>query len=373
MPVILTLENIDVVAFNREADDWGLLSINAATPLKMNTPAGEKSFPTAMHYYYYLKDPENTTYLQAILDCDTVAKAEKLGIEYFTELAKKDAARTNTLQTAWQKGGSDDAMDKAITAKLAQHPEVKSLLLKTEKSCLIKDTGNQEPPHQDGTWGWRKGGKISEFSPAEGAKPPGNKLGILYMIKRNEIFKADGKNDLVIENPAEYSESARKIMETKHPTSYLLDPALNLPKREAGVANSSTISKAASASDHASALYDSVKITALLVELNKTGGPWSVDTAKSTANSDQVLTDGTRNFTVEKDTISTKDADLITFKAMLTSFKMLCPNEKPKITVNNDMLKNLWETACRELSIQAEIVKEGSAPTNTSAPTPGGP
>ena len=359
MPKIIKLKENEIVAFNDENADWGIFSNNALTPIKMQTPHGEKTFPTATHYYQYMKNPDDLTYLEAILACATASET----VTYF-----------NSHLTSWlQEGGADKAANAAVTAKIEQHQSVKTALMQTENACLIFDTGSN-PDLQDGTWGYRSGGKKTDLATVPPALPPGNKLGILWMQKRNEIFKAIDKNDWVIEDPAALSETVRVNMESNLPATYLLDPAANLPSREA-VAPNSVITRSVTASTDeetaAAPFNEPDRISALLIELNKDGGRWSVDAAKSTADGDQHLTDGTHNLIVGTDTITTPDADLVTFRTALKAFAFLCPGDKPKITVNSAMLKNLWKKACAELSVEAEIVLVVPTPAPASTNTEG--
>ncbi len=212
MPGIKKLGYIDVVAFDRETDDWGNLSNYALIPIRMETPFGLIEFLTVEHYFQYKKDPENKAYLEQILNCTTAGDARRAG-------------RSCSLnKVAWDNGGADAAMDAALTAKVKQHPEVVATLMQTENACLIEDTGSRSPDNQDGHWGWKTGGQITETNTSKG-----NKLGILWMKKRNQIYAQLGKKALMVNDPQGLSEKARQIMRPKHPNQNLI--SLPLPTR----------------------------------------------------------------------------------------------------------------------------------------------
>ncbi len=211
MPGIKKLGHIDVVAFDRETDDWGNLSNYALIPILMETPFGLIEFLTVEHYFQYMKDPNNESYLKQILNCNTAGDARKAG----------RSCRLN--KVAWDNGGSDAAMDAALTAKMQQHPNVVATLMQTENACLIEDTGSRlDPQNQDGHWGWKTGGQITETKTSKG-----NKLGILWMKKRNEIYAQLGKNALMVNDPQGLSEEARQIMRRDHLHQNLIDLPLH--------------------------------------------------------------------------------------------------------------------------------------------------
>jgi len=237
MPGIKTLGNMDVVAFDREDGDWGLLSNYAVTPINIATPFGNRTFPTVEHYFQYMKDPNDQAYLNLVLSNPNPQHARDEGAKHFDEVNKRNPVLADSLKTAWRRGGADIAMDTAITAKIAQHQTVRDTLMLTEKACLIEDTGSRSPRNQDGNWGWKTGGQVDKF------KGVGNKLGVLLMHKRNAIHQAQQNVNMMVPNPAALSASARDFMETHYLSKNLIN--LPLPTRQATGARVSQASSAA--------------------------------------------------------------------------------------------------------------------------------
>jgi predicted NAD-dependent protein-ADP-ribosyltransferase YbiA (DUF1768 family) len=198
-------DSVDVVAFDREGEDWGVLSNYAEVPINMPTPFGTKTFPTVEHYFQYQKDPNDAKYLADILKGDA-QNARNLG------QTKKWADYRL----------ADEAMKRAIQTKL-ENPLVQQALLSTGKACLIEDTGSRSPKNQDGNWGWKTGGEVTPHVKA------GNKLGILLMEERNRMHQQQGNIAMVVQNPRELSERARGIMTRNHSTTNLIDLSKHLP------------------------------------------------------------------------------------------------------------------------------------------------
>ncbi|WP_454780444.1 NADAR family protein [Legionella sp. WA2022007384] len=198
-------DSVNVVAFDREDEGWGILSNYAEIPIKMQTPFGERTFPTVEHYFQYQKDPKDEEYLKKILKGDA-QNARNLGQD-------KQWADFKL---------ADEAMKRAIQAKL-ENPLVRKALKETENACLIEDTGSRSPQNQDGNWGWQTGGQIKAYSKT------GNKLGILLMEERNRIHQQEGHPALVVQNPRDLSERARGIMTRNHSKTDLIHLSKHLP------------------------------------------------------------------------------------------------------------------------------------------------
>jgi ribA/ribD-fused uncharacterized protein len=81
-------------------------------------------------------------------------------------------------------------MEQALRAKLKQYPTISQELINTGNSCLVEDTSERNEP----IWGWGNDGAGT------------NKLGILWMTLRNELFRAQGKTDLIVDPGKLYAE-----------------------------------------------------------------------------------------------------------------------------------------------------------------------
>ncbi|WP_412757528.1 NADAR family protein [Legionella bozemanae] len=196
-------DSVDIVAFDREGEEWGIFSNYAEIPIKMQTPFGEKTFPTVEHYFQYQKDPNDKAYLERILQGDA-QNARDLG-------QKK---RWSDFKLA------DQAMQRAIQEKL-KNPLVRRALKDTGNACLIEDTGSRSSQNQDGNWGWKTGGSIEPHATT------GNKLGILLMEERNRLHRQEGNFSMIVQNPRDLSERARGIMTRNYSNKNLIH--LSLP------------------------------------------------------------------------------------------------------------------------------------------------
>ncbi|MCW8400584.1 NADAR family protein [Legionella sp. PATHC038] len=198
-------DSIDVVAFDREGDEWGIFSNYAEIPIEMETPFGKRTFPTVEHYFQYQKDPQDKEYLDRILQ------------------GNAQNARDEGQKKAWTDFRlADEAMQRAIQEKL-KNPEVQKALRATGNACLIEDTGSRATNNQDGNWGWKKGGAIESFSDT------GNKLGILWMEERNRLYQRDGHFSTIVQNPGDLSERARGIMTRNYSNMDLFQLSKQLP------------------------------------------------------------------------------------------------------------------------------------------------
>ena len=198
-------DSVDVVAFDREGEAWGIFSNYAEVPIKMQTPFGERTFPTVEHYFQYQKDPHDQQYLDKILLGDA-QNARDLG------QTKRWANNDYTL--------ADAAMRRAIQVKL-QNPIVQQALRDTGNACLIEDTGSRSTKNQDGNWGWKVGGTTEPYAPT------GNKLGILMMEERNRLYRQEGRLSMIVQDPTDLSERARGVMTRNYSSQNLIH--LSLP------------------------------------------------------------------------------------------------------------------------------------------------
>ena len=204
-------DSVNVVAFDREGEDWGVLSNYAEVPIKMGTPFGMKVFPTVEHYFQYQKDPNDANYLNNILNGDA-QNARNLG----------QTKKWSDFKLA------DQAIQRAIQAKL-ENPQVQQVLKQTGDACLVEDTGSRSPRNQDGNWGWKQGGDIAPHSKT------GNKLGILLMEERNRLHIQDNNLSMIVHSPRDLSERARGIMTRNYPHTDLINLSKTLQTPQSAV------------------------------------------------------------------------------------------------------------------------------------------
>jgi len=222
---------IDVVAFDRQTDDWGIFSNYAPTPITMTTPFGNRRFPTVEHYFQYMKDPTNQNYLDEILINDNPQHARDHGKNHFADIEiKQGFSARQRLESDWRTRGADAAMNAALDAKLAQHAEFAEQLILTKQACLVEDTGTRSTPNQDGNWGLKLGGATDAFQGTVG-----NKLGIMLMEKRNQLYQADPKlTSMVVADPTALSNTVKIAMQTHYSKNSLVSghsTSLNLPEQ----------------------------------------------------------------------------------------------------------------------------------------------
>jgi predicted NAD-dependent protein-ADP-ribosyltransferase YbiA (DUF1768 family) len=416
MPVIKQLTTSDravtipVVAFDDPNEDWGILSNAAITPIEMDTAFGKQTFPSVEHYFQFMKDPSNKNYLDVILKKDSDGKVittpeevRELGEKHFKTLSVDEAVK---LQKAWRDGGADDAMANGVNAKLNQHyKKMTEILVRTGNALIVAETGNRPPKKQDGTFGWMSGGEIvKNLVTPPGLPEPGNKLGRLLMTKRNQLFDAMNKPELIVKTK-ELSEKGRDIMQNTYAGGNLI--TLNVPGSTAQAAdalgpipdlkfkhdplsktltgggttpvpppppppakNSSVLTASTTSSSSApkpGGFDDPDKIQKILTALNTQFPSAKWDRMPSPTG---VGIGDTRNnkFTVQKDSFTTDDNNVETFKAMLIGFKAINPNVEPKIAISNPQLQAIWEQACKDVGIKAIIVNAATpAPAQNTA------
>jgi predicted NAD-dependent protein-ADP-ribosyltransferase YbiA (DUF1768 family) len=86
------------------------------------------------------------------------------------------------------------------------------------------------------------------------------------------------------------------------------------------------------------------------------------------ASKDVVIGDkDNHNFTVQKSLLLTTDETLETFKAMLIGFQAVHPKNRPRITITEPRLEQIWKDACAATNVNAEIV-HAPKPAPTTEP-----
>ena len=313
-------------------------------PLEVSYEDTTLTYPTPAHYFQALKIPyDKRPDLHA-----QIAKAA-------TPAAAKTLASTliadNKLAVNWNAETSYQAMLKVINAR-AQSAEFKQALISTTNGYFYKDNYLTTSL----TWG---GGKDSTGE---------NQLGRALTDVRNRILTNESKNDLLVDFDALHARglSEKTELVTKKGKANGIPFRLQIqeeqparkeePVREA--ADKSALSGTSSISlPRPSGADGALNINnQIIVAL---GADWEFEEVPASAKVPAAFTrfkdKKKHSFEMHPDKLFTKDADKISFAAMLKAFAILHPGEKPSITVSNHRLKKLWEEVCAEMSLSADI------------------
>jgi ribA/ribD-fused uncharacterized protein len=146
---------VPVVYFYSDSAEFTELCNFAPSPFQVDG----KEFATVEHFFQSVKFSDDPLYMEKIRTAETPLEAKRLG-----------RSRDHPMRKDWDTYRID-AMYAALSAKFAQNPALRDMLISTGDRFLAHDS-----PH-DTYWGYAKG---------QGR----NMLGVLMMNVRNEISTA---------------------------------------------------------------------------------------------------------------------------------------------------------------------------------------
>jgi len=156
------MEDNTLIKFYKVNDSYGIFSNFSPSPIILVS----QIWPTVEHFF------------QASKFHDIAVVDKILAIKSPMDAAKEGRNRNNKLRPDWEQV-KDLIMYKAVKAKFLQHPDMKSILLKTGDWLIIEHTAN------DNYW-------------ADGGDGTGkNMLGILLMRVREELRAISANTDLI--------------------------------------------------------------------------------------------------------------------------------------------------------------------------------
>ncbi len=171
----LPKSNLIITPFYDSNQAFFNLTNFARTPIKIQG----KVYPTAEHYFQAEKFSRSPDLQNKFL-----MEVQRLGDGPMQALSTARQWTNSWTKADWQAWDQrkEAVMEIALRQKLKQHPHIAQELLSTGNSCLIEDTA----PRDEKTWGWGADGSGQ------------NRLGILWMKLRNELWKAQNRSDLVV-------------------------------------------------------------------------------------------------------------------------------------------------------------------------------
>jgi ribA/ribD-fused uncharacterized protein len=333
-------------------------------PQPINVSYGDTTltYPTPAHYFQALKIP---------FEKDSLLHGQ-IAIAPTPQEAKTRAATLiadNNLEVNWNDETSYAAMLKVINARV-QAPEFKEALINTKNGYFYKDNYSSASL----IWG---GGKESNGQ---------NQLGRALTEVRNRILTEESKNELLVDFDDLHAKGMSEktdLVEKQGKASGIPLP-LQLQEEEPrpreepvreeaddrALSGSSSISRPRNDADSAVDINNQI-IVAL-------GADWEFEQVPVSETVPSAFTHFKDNkkhsFEMHPDKLFSKDADKVSFTAMLKAFAILHPGMKPSITVSNHRLKKLWQEVCTEMSLSADIKLVDNTPAarkSTSAESEG--
>ncbi|MCS5708101.1 NADAR family protein [Candidatus Berkiella cookevillensis] len=192
-------------------------------------------YPTPEHYFQAQKFLNPTDQRAAFLIA--VKSAGDSPMDALTIARAWTRNWTSKEIVAWD-AKRENVMEVALRAKIQQYPHIVKELLSTENYCLVEDTGSRNEKN----WGWGADGR--------GA----NRLGILWMKLRNELWVKQNKKHLVVSPEQLYKQAQAErmplgvrntIMQQWSDVIRYVAPGVNLPSvmTTADVANIFALAK----------------------------------------------------------------------------------------------------------------------------------
>ncbi len=226
MPEIKVLDGLEVVAFDDDSQDWGILSNSALTPITVDTnDFGTQVFPSVEHYLQFMYGPTNKKLLEAIQKAPTAELAVIERKRSVTESGKN----AEHLEFGW-KFNLIRCLQYAIYIKASQHPKFHAALEASKNACVVYDTGKRAPDLQNGILGIMTGGEVDFLA-------GGNLLGVVLMQERARIYQRqrvsngpaltnsaiEKENQDILAVPFTMWAAVRKILTGKYPDKNLSD------------------------------------------------------------------------------------------------------------------------------------------------------